>query len=107
MTADNSEQIAQWNGALGERWAAMQREIDRIVVPFGDAALRAAAPQPGERVIDVGCGCGDTSIELARSVGETGAVLGVDVSQPMLEVARARAVSTNRANLSFENVDAS
>jgi ubiquinone/menaquinone biosynthesis C-methylase UbiE len=76
-------------------------------VPFGDATLRAAAPQPGERVIDVGCGCGDTSIELARSVGETGAVLGVDVSQPMLEVARARAVSTNRANLSFENVDAS
>lgn len=107
MPADNSEQIAQWNGALGERWAAMQREIDRIVVPFGDAALRAAAPQPGERVVDVGCGCGDTSIEIARSVGETGAVLGVDVSQPMLEVARSRAALTNRDHLSFQNVDAS
>ena len=107
MPADNSEQIAQWNGALGERWAAMQREIDRIVVPFGDAALRAAAPQPGERVVDVGCGCGDTSIEIARSVGETGAVLGVDVSQPMLEVARSRAALTNRAHLSFQNADAS
>jgi ubiquinone/menaquinone biosynthesis C-methylase UbiE len=107
MATDNSEQIAQWNGALGERWAAMQREIDRIVVPFGDAALRAAAPQPGERVIDVGCGCGDTSIEIARSVGETGTVLGVDVSQPMLEVARSRAALTNRAHLSFQNVDAS
>ena len=107
MPADNSEQIAQWNGDLGERWAAMQREIDRIVVPFGEAALAAAAPRPGERVIDVGCGCGDTSIEIARSVGETGRVLGVDVSQPMLEVARARAVSINRANVSFENADAS
>ena len=107
MSADNSEQIAQWNGALGERWAAMQREIDRIVVPFGDAALRAAAPQPGERVIDVGCGCGDTSIEIARSVGETGAVLGIDVSEPMLEVARSRAALTNQANLSFRNGDAS
>ncbi|HSU43472.1 MAG TPA: methyltransferase domain-containing protein [Casimicrobiaceae bacterium] len=107
MPADNSEQIAQWNGDLGERWAAMQREIDRIVVPFGEAALAAAAPRPGERVIDVGCGCGDTSIEIARSVGETGRVLGVDVSQPMLEVARSRAASINRANVSFENADAS
>jgi ubiquinone/menaquinone biosynthesis C-methylase UbiE len=107
MSADNSEQIAQWNGAMGQRWAAMQREIDRIVVPFGDAALMAAAPQPGERVIDVGCGCGDTSIEIARSVGETGAVLGVDVSQPMLEVARSRAALTNGAHLSFQNGDAS
>ena len=90
MPADNSEQIAEWNGALGQRWVAMQREIDRIVVPFGDAALKAAAPQPGERVIDIGCGCGDTSIEIARIVGEAGAVLGIDVSQPMLEVARSR-----------------
>ena len=107
MSTDNAEQIAQWNGAIGQRWAAMQREIDRIVVPFGDAALRVAAPQPGERVIDVGCGCGDTSIEIARSVRDTGAVLGVDVSQPMLEVARSRAALTNRAHLSFQNGDAS
>jgi SAM-dependent methyltransferase len=90
MPADNSEQIADWNGMLGQRWVAMQREIDRIVVPFGDAALKVAAPQPGERVIDIGCGCGDTSIEIARVVGEAGAVLGIDVSQPMLEVARSR-----------------
>ena len=65
---------------LGQRWVAMQREIDRIVVPFGDAAIAAAAPQPGERVIDIGCGCGDTSIEIACRVGAAGAVLGVDVS---------------------------
>ena len=107
MSADNSEQIAEWNGALGERWAAMQREIDRIVVPFGDAALKVAAPQPSERVIDVGCGCGGTSIEIARRVGRTGAVVGIDVSQPMLEVARARATSANLENLSLEHGDAS
>src|SRR5207244_2145263 len=88
MPSDNSEQIAEWNGALGQRWVAMQREIDHIVVPFGEAALKTAAPQPGERVIDVGCGCGDTSIEIARLVGATGSVLGIDVSQSMLEVAR-------------------
>jgi len=107
MPADNSEQIAEWNGALGQRWVAMQREIDRIVVPFGDAALKAAAPQPGERVIDIGCGCGDTSIELARIVGEGGAVLGIDVSQPMLEVARARGALANCANLAFRDGNAS
>jgi SAM-dependent methyltransferase len=107
MPTDNSEQIAEWNGALGQRWVAMQRDIDRIVVPFGNSALKAAAPQPGERVIDIGCGCGDTSIEIARLVGAAGSVLGVDVSQPMLEVARSQARLANCAQLAFRDGDAS
>jgi SAM-dependent methyltransferase len=107
MPIDNAEQIAEWNGALGQRWVSMQQEIDRIVVPFGNAALKAAAPQPGERVIDIGCGCGDTSIEIARIVGAAGAVLGIDVSQPMLEVARARGALANCAKLAFRDGDAS
>ena len=106
MSTDNAEQIAEWNGALGQRWAELQREIDGIVVPFGAAALELAAPRPGERVIDIGCGCGDTSIELARSVGEGGRVLGVDVSRPMLEVARARAGGEGWARLEFREADA-
>jgi SAM-dependent methyltransferase len=107
MAAGNSEQIAEWNGVLGQTWAAKQREIDGIVVPFGDAALKAASPQPGERVIDIGCGCGDTSIQLARMVGAAGAVLGVDVSAPMLEVARARVALEPCAQLVFREADAS
>jgi SAM-dependent methyltransferase len=107
MPADNSEQIAEWNGALGQRWVAMQREIDHIVVPFGDAALKVAAPQPGERVIDIGCGCGDTSLEIARIVGKTGAVLGIDVSTPMLEVALSRAALADCGHLVFREGDAS
>src|SRR6185369_10664041 len=107
MMADNSEQIAEWNGALGQRWVAMQREVDRIVAPFGDAALKVAAPQPGERVIDIGCGCGDTAIDIARIVGATGSVLGIDVSQPMLEVARSRGAQANCPHLAFRNSDAS
>src|SRR5438876_7998717 len=107
MQADDSEQIAEWNGALGQRWVAMQQEIDHIVVPFGTAALKVAAPQPGERVIDIGCGCGGTSIELSRIVGAGGAVLGLDVSQPMLEVARARGALANCAHLVFRVGDAS
>jgi SAM-dependent methyltransferase len=103
----NAEQIAEWNGALGRRWVEMQREIESIVVPFGEAALKVAAPQWGERVIDIGCGCGDTSIELARRVGTAGTVLGVDVSKPMLEVARSRGALERCANLSFSDADAS
>jgi len=107
MPADNSEQIAEWNGALGERWVAMRQEIDRFVVPFGNAALKAAAAQPGERAIDIGCGCGDTAIEIARMVGAAGAILGIDVSQPMLAVARSRGALANCAHLAFRDGDAS
>jgi SAM-dependent methyltransferase len=107
MPADNSEQIAEWNGVLGEKWVAMREDLERFVVPFGNAALKAAAPQPGERAIDVGCGCGETSIELARRVGAAGAVLGVDVSQAMLAVARSRGALANCAHLTFSAGDAS
>ena len=108
--ADNAAQIAEWNGAQGQRWATLQPEIDGIVIPFGNAALAAAAARPGERVIDIGCGCGDTSITLARAVGAGGAagtVLGIDVSLPMLAVARERAASERLPQLAFSDADAS
>jgi SAM-dependent methyltransferase len=69
------------------------------------AALAAAAVRPGERVIDVGCGCGDTALSLADTVGPTGAVFGVDVSGPMLNVARRR--GAGRTNLRLAEADAS
>jgi len=108
MPADsNAEQIADWNGVMGQQWAGMQRETDAVVAPFGNAALHRAAPRPGERVIDIGCGCGDTSIEIARRVGGRGTVLGVDVSQPMLAVARAQGALGRHTNLEFRDADAS
>ena len=55
---NNAEQIADWNGDQGQRWADHQALLDRMIRPFGDAALRAAAAQPGERVLDVGSGGG-------------------------------------------------
>jgi len=107
MSETNAPQIAEWNGALGQRWAALQDETDRLAAPFGEAALDLAVPLPGERVIDIGCGCGTTTIELARRVGPSGEVLGVDVSQPMLEVARSRgAPAASLAPLTFCEADA-
>ena len=107
MSQDNADQIAEWNGALGQRWAESQREIDAIVAAFGAAALQRAGVEPGERIVDIGCGCGDTSIELARRAGAAGRVLGVDVSQPMLQVARERAAAAGLHQLSFSEADAS
>jgi SAM-dependent methyltransferase len=86
----NAEQIAFWNGPGGRRWADQQENVDLLLQPIAAAALARAAIQPGERVVDVGCGCGGTTIELGRRVGPTGRVLGVDVSTPMLARARER-----------------
>ncbi|MEO7336234.1 MAG: class I SAM-dependent methyltransferase [Caldimonas sp.] len=107
MSSANAEQIGEWNGVLGQRWAEMQREIDGIVVPFGNAAMKLAAPQQGEQVIDIGCGCGDTTFELARAVGAGGRVLGVDVSRPMLDVAMTRARAVVSTAIEFREADAS
>jgi ubiquinone/menaquinone biosynthesis C-methylase UbiE len=105
MAGDNTLQVADWNGAVGEHWAAEQERTDQLIRAFGDAALAAARSMPGEHVLDVGCGCGDTSLALANSVGPAGKVLGVDVSAPMLAVARSRAAALS--NLTFTEADAS
>jgi SAM-dependent methyltransferase len=104
MASPNAEQIDYWAGRAGERWVQQQETMDRAIGPLGLAALDAAAVRPGEVVVDVGCGCGDTSLELARRVGPAGRVLGVDVSRPMLERARARGAGVG--NLSFVEADA-
>ena len=104
---DNADQIAEWNGPMGDRWAQMQADLDALTRPFGNAALAAAKVVSGEAVIDVGCGCGDTTFEIARAVGANGSVLGVDVSRPMLVSAEARRQREGVANLKFVEADAS
>ncbi len=105
--AHNHEQIADWNGEQGRRWVEFQRQLDRMIEPFGHAALRAAAAQPGEHVLDVGCGCGSTTLALAQAVGTQGRVLGVDISQPMLDAARRLAAAHADLPLEFVEADAS
>ena len=84
-----------------------QALLDRMIEPFGRAALQAAAARPGERVLDIGCGCGSTSLALARVVGPQGSVLGVDISQPMLDAARRLAATQPELKLVFVEADAS
>jgi SAM-dependent methyltransferase len=105
-TGPNAEQITYWNETAGPRWVALQEQLDAQLGPLGEATMAHAGLAPGDRVLDVGCGCGATSIELARRVGTTGAVLGVDLSAGMLEVARARAEHAGLRNASFLQSDA-
>src|SRR5215469_10021251 len=88
----NADQIAYWNGAVGERWAKFQPDMDRNLGDITKGLLRLANARPGERVLDIGCGAGETSLLLAKAVGAKGHVTGVDISAPMLAVARARKI---------------
>ena len=86
----NAQQAAYWNGDAGHRWTAQQEEQDRLLSPFTAALFEAAAAKLGEKVIDVGCGAGDTTLRAAEI---TGHALGVDMSEPMLARARERAAA--------------
>lgn len=102
----NAEQIEYWNERGGPQWVAFQERLDAQISPLGQVALERAAPQPGESVLDVGCGCGHTSLELAERVGPTGTVVGIDVSRPMLERARERQAQRGLPHLAFVAADA-
>ena len=89
-TGPNADQVAYWNGDAGDKWARLQARLDGLFAPISAAAIAAAAPRPGEHVLDIGCGCGDTVVALAGAVGSLGRVTGVDISAPMLAVAGQR-----------------
>lgn len=95
----NADQIAYWNGAGGAQWLARHDRMEPQLAPLGQAAIEAAAPKPGEKVIDIGCGTGTTSLQIADLVGEGGQVLGVDVSAALVEAARRNAAG--RPNMRF------
>ena len=87
----NADQAAYWNGPAGQRWIGQQETLDIVLGPVSKILFDRARLAEGERVIDVGCGCGATTFELARRVGSSGRVLAVDISAPMLARARGRA----------------
>ena len=89
----NADQLAFWNGAGGQTWVARQKHTDITLAPVSQALLALAAPRASELVLDVGCGCGASTLEIARAVGPAGRVAALDISGPMLaEGARACAV---------------
>ena len=99
----NQAQIDFWNGPTGQKWAKHQTDMDRNMTDIAVAVLALADPKPGEKVLDIGCGNGSTSLALAEAVGASGDVMGVDVSQPMLAIARSR---VRASNIRFIEADA-
>jgi SAM-dependent methyltransferase len=88
--AFNEDQRARWNGSDGDYWTRNQDRMDRTLAPVTGPLLAFAEPRAGSTVIDAGCGCGATTIEIARAVGPSGRVVGIDVSSSMLELAAER-----------------
>jgi SAM-dependent methyltransferase len=89
----NDEQVRLWNQVNAQRWQRLRAPMTRPLVPWGNAALDALSPSPGELALDVGCGQGDTTLQLAR---RTGQAVGVDVCEPFIETARAEATGGAR-----------
>ncbi|MFG6567357.1 class I SAM-dependent methyltransferase [Sulfitobacter sp. 1A13679] len=105
MTAsDNSDQVEFWSAAAGQRWAARQAELDILMQPVLDGVLARAELAPGLRVLDIGCGAGAGCLAAAQAVGNAGTVLGVDVSAPLLDLARQRAAAL--PHVAFHHGDA-
>jgi SAM-dependent methyltransferase len=102
--ADNSAQAEYWNASAGQRWTDQQEHQDQVLRPVSDRLIAVASPKPGDRVIDVGCGCGATTIDFATRVSPGGEVLGLDISEPML--ARARERAPKNLPIRFERADA-
>lgn len=102
--APNAAQAEYWNQQAGPTWAEQQAPLDRQLEPLGRKVMAALALQPGERVLDVGCGAGATTLDLAAVVAPGGEAVGIDISRPLLEVARRR--SQGAAGPSFIEGDA-
>ena len=102
----NADQLAFWNGLGGHTWVARQAHTDITLAPVSEALLALSAPRAGERVLDIGCGCGASTLEFARAVGPAGRVTALDISGPMLAEAEARARAAGIANVDWRQADA-
>jgi len=101
----NAAQIEFWNGPTGEQWAKLADNQDNMHQALGLAAMDACDIRPGHTVLDVGCGSGATTIEIARRIGAEGRVLGIDISTPMLNIGRARLEALEIDVVTFDNKD--
>lgn len=95
--ADNQEQIEFWNSPAAERWVKYQVEFDRAIGAFGSAALAELPLTAGVRVLEVGCGTGSTTLDIAERVAPGGSVVAVDVSQLLLARAQERVPARAKA----------
>jgi SAM-dependent methyltransferase len=95
-----------WDEFAGPRWVGRQEAQEMRNVEMLEQLLAAAAPKPGERVLDIGCGTGVTTVPYAQAVGPSGHVTGADISRPMLDAARRRVDEAGLSNVELILADA-
>ncbi len=105
VSGPNAEQIKYWN-ERGQSWVQLHEMIDQQLRPLGVLAMERGGIGPGQRVLDVGCGCGDTTVALAQRVGPCGSIVAIDISTNMLQRARERVAAAGLTNVTFANADA-
>ncbi|MGN6816737.1 MAG: class I SAM-dependent methyltransferase [Solirubrobacterales bacterium] len=105
VAPDNAEATEAWSGPLFDLFVKYRDLATAGLGAHGEAAMQANPPQAGDRVLDLGCGFGDTTQQLAQLVGEEGSALGVDVSEPFIDAARKEAEEAAAANVEFAVAD--
>ncbi len=104
MEDKNAKQKDFWSGKGGDYWVEKQSEMDIMLNPLGEKALTKLDLKSNSDVLDIGCGCGATTLEIAKKVSE-GTVTGLDISVPMLDKAESEASIQGIANIDFKVVD--
>ena len=105
-TGANAAQQEYWNIIAGPRWVGLAGYVEKRVEKVNDLLLARSAVAPGQKVLEVGCGTGAATVPLAETVGGTGEVVGIDVSEPMLAAARERISHSGLRNITLLQADA-
>ena len=100
----NSKQKEFWSGSGGYVWVDKQSEMDIMLNPLGTRAISKLDLSGVTKIIDIGCGCGATTLEIAQQL-ESGEIIGVDISEPMLDKATQNASDQSLSNASFQVLD--
>lgn len=99
-------EMEDWAGEIGDRWLVHIDRFESMIAPIGDALIEAADFRPGERVVDVGCGGGPTSLAIARRVAPSGSVTGIDIAPQLVVTAEQRRIAAQIDNCRFQCADA-
>ena len=102
----NSDQEKYWNSNAGKKWVEFQDELDQLLERVNDRLLQRSEIELGERVVDIGCGTGATTMSVASLVGESGLALGVDISKTLLGCAKSRSSNISGGRIEYTLADA-
>ena len=98
---DNNEATAAWNTVLFDRFSQYRHIFVVALKRFGDVAIAEHPPRAGDRILDIGCGFGDTAQQLALVAGPSSHVVGVDAAERFIDAAREEAAAAGVENVEF------